>query len=95
MILQAGAKDFLKLHNHVVFEFCSPQLALTNNALECTKTKVVFRLFEHLKSDCKPIFTKSRKHFVANEEFIAGTTGNNLQMVLSNQALCPVELRSL
>ena len=72
-------QDFLKLHNQVLIEFGGPQSSLIIGALECIKTDIVPHLFEHLSSDCKPITTKSRKHSVTNEKFIAETVRNDLQ----------------
>ena len=72
-------QDFLKLHNQVLIEFGGPQSSLIIGALECIKTDIVPHLFEHLSSDCKPITTKSQKHSVTKEKFIAETVRNDLQ----------------
>ena len=71
-------QDFLKLHNHVQISFGGPKPALRISALDCVKTDVVPRLFDHLTNECKPIITKSRKHSTANEKFIAETIKNDL-----------------
>ena len=72
-------QDFLKLHNHVQISFGGPKPALRISALDCIKTDVVPRLFDHLTNECKPIITKSRKHSMANEKFIAETIKNDLR----------------
>ena len=72
-------QDILRLHDHVRFNFGGPRPSLCINALKCIKTNVVQRFFEHLASNCKPIITKSRKHSLINEKFIAITTKNNLK----------------
>ena len=66
-------QDILRLHDHIRFNFGGLRPLLCINALKCIKTNVIARLFEHLASDCKPIITKSRKHSLANEKFIAET----------------------
>ena len=49
------------------------------DTLKCIKMNVVPQLFEHLASECKPIITKSCKHSLADEKFIAETIKNNLK----------------
>ena len=73
-----SGQDFLKLHNHVQINFGEPKPALRIIALDCIKTDVMSRLFDHLTNECKPIITKSRKHSMANEKFIAETIKNDL-----------------
>ena len=51
-------EDILRLHDHVRFNFGGPRPLLHINALKCIKTNVVPQLFEHLASDCKPIYHK-------------------------------------
>ena len=70
-------QDILRLYDHVRFNFGGPRPSLFINALKCIKTNVVPRLFEYLASDCKPIITKSRKHSLANEKFVAETIKKN------------------
>ena len=72
-------QDILRLHDYLRFNFGGPRPSLCINALKCIKTNVVPRLFEHLASDCKPIITKSRKHFLANEKLIAETIKKRLE----------------
>ena len=40
-------------------------------ALNTVKTSTPIRLFQHLKTDCKPIATKSRRYSHADSEFIS------------------------
>ena len=72
-------QDFLKLRNHVQISFGGPKPALRISALNCIKSDLP-RLFDYLTNECKPIITKSRKHSMVNEKFIAETIKNDLLM---------------
>ena len=46
-------QDFLKLYNHVQINFGGPKPALRISALDCVKTDLVPRLFDHSTNECK------------------------------------------
>ena len=71
-------QTLLKLRIHVGIELRGSQPALTTST-GSIKTDAVPHLFKCSQSDCKLIITKSRKHSVANEKFIAETIRNQLR----------------
>ena len=58
-------------HQNVNIHFGGPLPTLHLGALQAVKTRTPVHLFEHLRADCRPIATKSRRYSPFDSEFIS------------------------
>jgi len=52
-------QDFMNKHENVNIHMGGPMLSFYVGALRIVKTLTPVRLFQHLKTECRPIATKS------------------------------------
>ena len=64
-------QDFMNKHQNVDIYLGGPLPTLHLGALQTVKSSTPVLLFEHLKADCRPIATKSRRYSRPDSEFIS------------------------
>ena len=64
-------QDLMNKHQNINIHLGGPMPTLHIGALNTVKTSALIRFFQHLKTDCKPIATKSRRYSHADSEFIS------------------------
>ena len=64
-------QDFMNQHQNVNIHLGGPLPTLHLGALQAVKTRTPVHLFEHLRADCRPIATKSRRYSRFDSEFIS------------------------
>ena len=64
-------QDFMNKHQNVNIHLGGPMPTLRLGTLQFVKTSIPIRLFEHLKSDCRPIATKARRYSRMDSDFIS------------------------
>ena len=66
-----SGQDFINKHQNVNIHLGGPMPTLDIGALNTVKTSMSIRPFQHLKTDCKPIATRSRRYSHFNSKFIS------------------------
>ena len=64
-------QDFMDKHQNVNIHLGGPLPTLRLGALDAVKTSTPVRLFQHLKSECRPIASKSRRYSRSDSVFIS------------------------
>ena len=64
-------QDFMDKHQNVNIHLGGPLPTLHLGALDAVKTSTPVRLFQHLKSECRPIASKSRRYSRSDSVFIS------------------------
>ena len=64
-------QDFMGKHQNVNIHLGGPLPTLRLGALDAVKTSTPVRLFQHLKSECRPIASKSRRYSRSDSVFIS------------------------
>ena len=82
-------QDFMNKHQNVNIHLGGPMPTLHIGALNTVKTSTPIRLFQHLKTDCKPIATKSRRYSHADSEFISSEVKRLLREELIESSNSP------
>ena len=82
-------QDFMNKHQNVNIHSGGPMPTLHIGALNTVKTSTPIRLFQHLKTDCKPIATKSRRYSHAGSEFISSEVKRLLREELIESSNSP------
>ena len=64
-------QDFMDKHQNVNIHLGGPLPTLHLGGLEAVKMSTPIRLFQHLKSECRPIASKSRQYSHSDSVFIS------------------------